>query len=292
MDLLEQFRQFLKNEGVSTNTLKNYVSDLSTFVDYLKSVNQYFSIITLPFVLNTDTLNSYKKWLQLHFPLSTGNRRLSAIRKFIEFAIENDLTSKDYTGSITNFIIPNPADDDIRNIVKIIPSELSDTKEVIQYKNDINDYLVSTNRTPALSPSKFRLSRFLNWKKDQITDSTKSIPPAAISPFNFRLLFTSISLLATITVTAIIIIGHPGALQKVVSKARFPVNLHLSLNAPVNQLVSDIGIASEKVLGVQDLIDPLSKPTPKKTLYPPLQTKIAYIIQYLFKPSPLLDPLK
>jgi len=82
MNLLEQFREYLKKQGASGNTCKNYVSDLSTFVDYLKTVNQYFSIITLPFVLNTETLVAYKQWLQTHSPLSTGNRRLSSLRKF------------------------------------------------------------------------------------------------------------------------------------------------------------------------------------------------------------------
>src|SRR5258706_14267938 len=105
MELIDQFRQYLKDKQVSANTVKNYVSDLSTFVDYLKNQNQYFSVLTLPFVLDTATLENYKLWLEKRDPPSTGNRRLSALRKFINFAVSTDSISRDYTGNVSNFVL-------------------------------------------------------------------------------------------------------------------------------------------------------------------------------------------
>lgn len=107
MDLTEEFRNYLKRLGFSSNTVKNYVSDLSTYVDYLKNDNQYFSVLTLAFLFTDQKLVSYRSWLAHSFPLLTANRKLSALRKFIKFCISRQLVEKSYVGTIANLTTTN-----------------------------------------------------------------------------------------------------------------------------------------------------------------------------------------
>ncbi len=324
MDLLEQFRQYLKNQDVSNNTCKNYVSDLSTFVDYLKSINQYFSILTLPFVLNSQALNSYKNWLQRHSPLSTGNRRLSSLRKFIDFAIENNLTSRDYTGQITNFVTPtkiteNPLNakgsiNDIREIVKFIPDELTQTKEVLQYTNDINSYLKNNSESTSNFQKRFRLKDFLSWKKNQSNESNQSptlIPKQENSSLSYRYAYSYKFQLLTIAISLLIIIlaltiaarqrpevatrfinDRFRALHEVVSKVQFPKITSSRFTKDVHDQFSSDHLALSSVLGTQDIIDPMSTDQVKKAAVSPLEKIMAYIINIVLPSPELIDPVR
>ena len=86
INLPESFRNHLKTQKVSSATVKNYVADVNHFLKWFKSCHQTTGQNI--FRSFTDkTLTQYRKHLlKNNSPLSTINRRFSALRKFGQFA--------------------------------------------------------------------------------------------------------------------------------------------------------------------------------------------------------------
>lgn len=90
MNPYELFRLYLKTQGVSPVTVKNYAADVNHFFNWLAQKtgirhqvagNSIFGLFT------KETLNEYKTDLKsAKTPPSTVNRRLSSLRKLGQFA--------------------------------------------------------------------------------------------------------------------------------------------------------------------------------------------------------------
>ncbi len=273
MDLLEEFRQYLKKQQVSANTCKNYVSDLSTFVDYLKTQSQYFSVLTLPFVLNSSTLNSYKLWLEQKDPLATANRRLSALRKFITFTIETNSISRDYTGVVENIIKikPDGAVQTLESFNDFLQTHVSDANTIKQYKSDIKDYLQSNKVTE----KHFSLKRFFYWKN---TTPSLKLPPVHKS---FKSTYWLISLGAILIFLSLATL----ALQN--SNGRFRALQRQAILADTGQILSH---SFKQVLGSSTIIDPSELDTQRRQDSSSFTKRAWSIFNFLFKQPKLLDP--
>jgi len=90
------FENYLKNERVTSVTLKNYLYDFKHFVGWFsfylqaKSMQEVSDVTqsTISQLLTKSAIEQYKIYLQSNgIPLSTINRRLSTIRKFCTLAI-------------------------------------------------------------------------------------------------------------------------------------------------------------------------------------------------------------
>lgn len=106
----EQFDVYLASEGTSEKTRKNYRTDIQQFMEWLRdqfsqdevSKQSLSEAILLPQV-TSDAVKRYKlSLLSSHIPISTINRRLSAIRKLFQFAQKEKLSATDPTASIHN----------------------------------------------------------------------------------------------------------------------------------------------------------------------------------------------
>lgn len=269
MELVEQFRQYLKDKKVSVNTVKNYVSDLSTFVDYLKTTSQYFSILTLPFILDSETLSGYKQWLEKKDPVSTANRRLSSLRKFIVFAIETNSISKDYTGQVTNLLplTPNKSEQTLETLNTYLETHVTNTETIKEYKNDINDYLIA-NTPPRLEilpleQRPFSPQKFWQWKnqKSSVSDDhdqqTTSTPRVSKSSrwSNFLMTFCAVTILLSLITLILVIYQNQASNQNNRPRAfgdfgfshDFDEIRNFSLNLS-NQLTSALPTPSSKVI--------------------------------------------
>jgi len=273
MELLENFRENLKKQGHSANTIKNYVSDLSTFVDFLEKQNQYFSILTLPFILNNQFLSNYKNWLKDRNPLVTNNRRLSALRKFINFAIKSELVSASYTGKVINFelaTIQNPVTD-IEKFQKFLVTEQSSANTIKNYISDIKYYLKLTN-VASESPSSIRrryfsVKKYLSWKNKKLLSEPEAAPiqnlntgkiHAKTNAFSWDQIFIMFGgLLVVLGLTLLFFQTYP-------STTKFLTNRPWSLH--------------ELVIFLRDL-----------TIF--VVHRITYIIQWLTLTLPLIDPM-
>ena len=90
MNLPENYRTYLKTQGLSSVTIKNYLVDINHFLNWLYQkthVHHRVAGIGIFGLFTIETLKEYKTDLtDENTPLSTINRRLSALRRFGQFA--------------------------------------------------------------------------------------------------------------------------------------------------------------------------------------------------------------
>lgn len=100
------FKKFLSAGKLSSITLKNYLSDVRHFFGWLFtsfSLDINESKMELDKLINEDSVKNYQKYhLDLKIPVSTINRRLSAIRKFCYFALHQGLLKENLANKISN----------------------------------------------------------------------------------------------------------------------------------------------------------------------------------------------
>jgi len=104
------FGLFLKSTGISRVSIKNYLSDLRKFLNWLKNLTVSGDTETLSeesFVIqnfNLSNLTAYKKYLiEITTPEKSLNRSLSALRKFGEFARDQNWLRDNPAKKISNF---------------------------------------------------------------------------------------------------------------------------------------------------------------------------------------------
>jgi integrase/recombinase XerC len=106
MSLPELFKNYLQIEKASPVTVKNYVADINHFLSWLaqKTGIKHQIVGKAIFGLFTkETLEEYKKDLrQSMTPLSTINRRLSALRKFGQFGLKQGWLTENPARQVAN----------------------------------------------------------------------------------------------------------------------------------------------------------------------------------------------
>ncbi|HBC72235.1 MAG: hypothetical protein UX91_C0007G0182 [Candidatus Amesbacteria bacterium GW2011_GWB1_47_19] len=90
-DLLSQFRQQLISQSVSPNTLKNYVSDLRVLLFFVSTQYQPLTPESLSTITQPEVAKKYEEYLTSTNPPATVKRRLSSMRKFIDFCHQTNL---------------------------------------------------------------------------------------------------------------------------------------------------------------------------------------------------------
>ncbi len=143
-NLVENFKYWLvaektaKNTPLSKATLKNYASDLRHFLGWsilkLKRQNEKLKIDQLPPrelipLVDKTLIEEYKQYLTSNkIPLKTVNRRLSTLRKFFSFCINQ------------GWIEENPAKK-VKN--RVVSSKTQVAKSTIDLINEFKKYLIS-----------------------------------------------------------------------------------------------------------------------------------------------------
>ena len=150
MNLPELFKNYLKTQKISSVTIKNYVADINNFFNWLERKTQIKYQVAGTAVLGLftkETIEEYKK--DQTAPLSTINRRLSALRKFGSF-IQSQ-------GWINN----NPALE-ITNSEREIKKEAS--KDILNdFKQDLKEENISM---VTIKNYMSDLRHFLSWLKE------------------------------------------------------------------------------------------------------------------------------
>ncbi|MGB9706988.1 MAG: site-specific integrase [Microgenomates group bacterium] len=106
MNLPEYFRVYLISQKSSPVTVKNYVSDVKDFFDWLaKKTGIHYQVAGKAIfgILTKETIEEYQAdLLTAKTPLSTINRHLSALRKLGEFARNQGWLSENPAAKISN----------------------------------------------------------------------------------------------------------------------------------------------------------------------------------------------
>lgn len=150
MNLPELFKNYLKTQKISSVTIKNYVADINNFFNWLERKTQIKYQVAGTAVLGLftkETIEEYKK--DQTAPLSTINRRLSALRKFGSF-----IQSQGWIGN-------NPALE-ITNSEREIKKEAS--KDILNdFKQDLKEENISA---VTIKNYMSDLRHFLGWLKE------------------------------------------------------------------------------------------------------------------------------
>ena len=90
MDLIDQFRNYLYDQNLSDISVKNYISDINKFINWIKiktGKEPDFSHLT------SQQFNNYNQYLlKVNLPNLTVKRYLSSLRKFGQFLKDNKKT--------------------------------------------------------------------------------------------------------------------------------------------------------------------------------------------------------
>lgn len=151
---LSSFADYLISQQVSHSTYKNYLSDIRYFFKWQDDLK-----INDP--LTPSSVTSYRDHLSL-LPITTANRKLSALRKYCNFS--------NVHVSVSN-LSPLPPKDPQKNILHqfakdlknegasptTIKNYLSDTKKFLEQEAPPETYITSLQKTPS-STTRRRLS--------------------------------------------------------------------------------------------------------------------------------------
>jgi len=131
---LENFREYLKENTDSKNTVKNYVSDLRIFLIFLDSRHSPITAENFPLSLNTQTLSEFESYLSVINPPATLNRRVSSVKKFFDYYLEHhplppkvDLPPVTFSSPLPTSVnsfeppIPTPEPEPVPEIVTVQP---------------------------------------------------------------------------------------------------------------------------------------------------------------------------
>lgn len=106
MNLPELFKNYLKIQKVSAVTAKNYLADINQFLQWLAQktgIKHQIAGKAIFGLFTVETIKEYKTdQLLQHIPLSTINRRLSALRKFGQFGKERGWITDNPASKIAN----------------------------------------------------------------------------------------------------------------------------------------------------------------------------------------------
>lgn len=134
-----KFSNFLVKNGISPLSLKFYKSDLNHFLQNINLISE----------INSKLLNLYITNSLKNSSIKTTNRRLSTIRKFSQFLIDNGLSSFDFSKDIKNIIPANTEAKYLSEKIATFDSFLINQKVS---KNTRRNYLSDINK-------------FITWQK-------------------------------------------------------------------------------------------------------------------------------
>ena len=138
------FSDHLNKRGVSRNTLKNYLSDLNHFLEWLK--RQYSAGIadadSLVLSLKSEVGSSYFGYLlEKQSSRKTTNRRLSTFRQFAQFLVNEQILDFDISRGVKNIRkSPKPRDEILKAFRKHLIEEGSSKNTVKNYVSDLRHF--------------------------------------------------------------------------------------------------------------------------------------------------------
>lgn len=157
--LYNQFEKYLSSLRISTNSLKNYKSDISHFLTWatskLESLGTYIENLDelTPFFSKNLAQEYMNFMIESSIPIKSINRRLSTLRHLSKFLAVSQLIDSDFMSNIQNITNTNKHTAIVpESLIKSFTSHLE--AENVS-KNTIKNYLSDVRQ-------------FLNWYESHI----------------------------------------------------------------------------------------------------------------------------
>lgn len=101
-NLITEFRRHLESLGLSTATIRYYVSDIRVFLRFVHNTQGDFSV-------TEESFESYEQFLKVGtLPRKTINRKLSSLRNFSAYLVEKDILKKNRMATVRNASARDP----------------------------------------------------------------------------------------------------------------------------------------------------------------------------------------
>jgi len=150
-NLEASFKKFLVAENVSPITLKNYLSDLRHFLGWtiikLKAKNKNFLLENIDYLdflkkIDESIVEEYKNYLLVNaIPVKTINRRLSTIRKFFSFCINQGWLNKNPAKKVKNEVKSLDKERILKSFQEDLEKENLDENTIKNYLTTIREFL-------------------------------------------------------------------------------------------------------------------------------------------------------
>lgn len=148
MNLPENFRTYLKTQGLSSATIKNYVADINYFLDWLYQKTHVHHRIAGKNIFGLFTIETLKKYktdlTDKNAPPSTINRRLSALRKFGQFGLQIEGLNQNPALKIKNVVSESnqsPKQNLLARFQKSLEEEKVSPLTIKNYLSDLRHFL-------------------------------------------------------------------------------------------------------------------------------------------------------
>lgn len=117
---LQEFKKYISLQTSSANTIKNYLSDLRLFFAFITE-NQRQNLLpqSLPFYISSEFLRKYEDYLISSNPPATAKRRLSSLKKFIDYCATQEIFP---LPSISHMAPPSPPPSQLPQTPQSYPS--------------------------------------------------------------------------------------------------------------------------------------------------------------------------
>lgn len=122
---IQEFKKYISLQTTSPNTIKNYLSDLRLFFSFIgQKGSKPLSPLTLPSYISPDFITEYESYLSLANPPSTTKRRVSSLKKFIDYCQSIGIVPQmSDSAALADFPLPpSPPPVDYSNFPPIPPS--------------------------------------------------------------------------------------------------------------------------------------------------------------------------
>lgn len=149
-DFKELFLNYLKSLGISSISLKNYLSDANYFAAwFLLKVKSWgvmaeSTIDCLPY-LSSAVAKDYKNFLiENKVPILSTNRRLSTLRHLSRFLVHSQISSSDFAQNLNN--VSSNKEFDLEKYLKLFEDHLrrekASSNTIKNYLSDIKHFLI------------------------------------------------------------------------------------------------------------------------------------------------------
>ena len=152
--ITDKFKTFLIDSGVSKLTIKNYISDLNQFANWLIAYTTQIGVHAnnlteaVPFI-NDNTANEYKTSLASSTSSKlTINRKLSTLRKFGSFLTIEGVMDYDFTSNLVNLSTTTkktkkqvPSKQELKGFEEYLTSQGVSKNTLKNYSADVRQFL-------------------------------------------------------------------------------------------------------------------------------------------------------
>ena len=152
--ITDKFKAYLANTGISKLSLKNYMSDLNNFASWLIAYSTKIGAHTdnlteaIPFI-NEETADEYKTSLTSTTTSKlTINRRLSTLRKFGTFLVEENILDTNFATNLENISVAKRkvkmqvrSKDDLTGFEEYLATQGVSKNTLKNYSADIRQFL-------------------------------------------------------------------------------------------------------------------------------------------------------